>query len=228
MAYGNIQREGYDDRWQYDPRYDSSFDDENAHPRDPYGDEYDRRSVHSEQSAHSVHSSHSQQSRRSSFSSRSQQSQVYRSQQDLVTAGYEAPSQPAAPADYSYGQYTDNVGGHQGFTDYQYPAETGWQSVEQGITRNSFEGKKVVELEYEAYIPMAQSEMKKICWDVRRKWPSVKHIAIHHRLGVVPVSEASVIIAISSPHRSESLEAVKYCIDTLKATVPIWKKVSVC
>ncbi|MGH0169417.1 UNVERIFIED_CONTAM: hypothetical protein FKN15_073506 [Acipenser sinensis] len=94
-----------------------------------------------------------------------------------------------------------------------------------GITRNSFEGKKVVELEYEAYIPMAQSEMKKICWDVRRKWPSVKHIAIHHRLGVVPVSEASVIIAISSPHRSESLEAVKYCIDTLKATVPIWKKV---
>ncbi|XP_058861155.1 protein transport protein Sec16A-like isoform X1 [Acipenser ruthenus] len=125
------RREGYDDRWQYDPRYDSSFDDENAHPRDPYGDEYDRRSVHSEQSAHSVHSSHSQQSRRSSFSSRSQQSQVYRSQQDLVTAGYEAPSQPAAPADYSYGQYTDNVGGHQGFTDYQYPAETGWQSVEQ-------------------------------------------------------------------------------------------------
>ncbi|KAK1148006.1 molybdopterin synthase catalytic subunit-like isoform X1 [Acipenser oxyrinchus oxyrinchus] len=93
-----------------------------------------------------------------------------------------------------------------------------------GITRNSFEGKKVVELEYEAYIPMAQSEMKKICWDVRLKWPSVKHIAIHHRLGVVPVSEASVIIAISSPHRSESLEAVKYCIDTLKATVPIWKK----
>ncbi|XP_041095614.1 protein transport protein Sec16A-like [Polyodon spathula] len=129
------RREGYDDRWQYDPRYDTSFDDESARPRDPYGDEYDRRSVHSEHSAHSVHSSHSQQSRRSSFSSRSQQSQVYRSQQDLVTAGYEAPSQPAPPADYSYGQYIDSVAGRQEFTDYQYPTgypeETGWQSVEQ-------------------------------------------------------------------------------------------------
>ncbi|XP_041095628.1 protein transport protein Sec16A-like isoform X3 [Polyodon spathula] len=129
------RREGYDDRWQYDPRYDTSFDDESARPRDPYGDEYDRRSIHSEHSAHSVHSSHSQQSRRSSFSSRSQQSQVYRSQQDLVTAGYEALSQPAAPADYSYGQYIDSVAGRQEFTDYQYPTgypeETGWQSVEQ-------------------------------------------------------------------------------------------------
>ncbi|MGH0122822.1 UNVERIFIED_CONTAM: hypothetical protein FKN15_008252 [Acipenser sinensis] len=58
-------------------------------------------------------------------------SQVYRSRQDLVSAGYEASTQPAAPADYSYGQYTDDVGSHQGFTNYQYPVETGWQAVEQ-------------------------------------------------------------------------------------------------
>ncbi|NXC65676.1 MOC2B synthase, partial [Anhinga anhinga] len=56
------------------------------------------------------------------------------------------------------------------------------------------------------------------------KWPSVKHIAVQHRLGVVPITEASVIIAVSSPHRAESLEAVMYCINTLKASVPIWKK----
>lgn len=93
-----------------------------------------------------------------------------------------------------------------------------------GTTRNHFEGKKVVSLEYEAYIPMAEMEIKKILSDIRQKWPTVKHIAVHHRLGLVPVIEASVAIAISSPHRNDSLDAVKYCINALKATVPIWKK----
>ncbi|XP_054666521.1 molybdopterin synthase catalytic subunit isoform X1 [Grus americana] len=97
-------------------------------------------------------------------------------------------------------------------------------SVFIGTTRNNFEGKKVIHLEYEAYTSMAETEIKKICRDVRQKWPSVKHIAVHHRLGVVPITEASVIIAVSSPHRAESLEAVTYCINTLKASVPIWKK----
>ncbi|XP_072777720.1 molybdopterin synthase catalytic subunit isoform X3 [Taeniopygia guttata] len=97
-----------------------------------------------------------------------------------------------------------------------------------GTTRNNFEGKKVIHLEYEAYTSMAETEMKKICRDVRQKWPSVKHIAVHHRLGVVPITEASVIIAVSSPHRAESLEAVMYCINTLKASVPIWKKYRDC
>ncbi|XDV53920.1 hypothetical protein PO909_022315, partial [Leuciscus waleckii] len=73
-----------------------------------------------------------------------------------------------------------------------------------GTTRDNFEGKKVI---------------RKICSDIRTKWPSVS--SVH---SVVPITEASVIIGISSPHRSESLEAVKYGIDTLKATVPIWKK----
>ncbi|CAM4669398.1 unnamed protein product [Lepidochelys kempii] len=93
-----------------------------------------------------------------------------------------------------------------------------------GTTRNNFEGKKVIHLEYEAYSSMAEAEIKKICRDVRQKWPSIKHIAVHHRLGLVPVTEASVIVAVSSPHRVASLEAVQYCINTLKATVPIWKK----
>eukprot|EP00063_Salmo_salar_P006705 XP_013981540.1 PREDICTED: molybdopterin synthase catalytic subunit-like [Salmo salar] len=93
-----------------------------------------------------------------------------------------------------------------------------------GTTRNSFEGMKVVQLEYEAYIPMAESELRKIYADIRARWPTVRHICVHHRLGVVPVTEASVIIGISSPHRRDSLEAVQYCIDTLKGTVPIWKK----
>lgn len=93
-----------------------------------------------------------------------------------------------------------------------------------GTTRNHFEGKKVVSLEYEAYASMAEMEIKKILSDIRQKWPTVKHIAVHHRLGLVPVTEASVAIAVSSPHRNDSLDAVKYCINVLKATVPIWKK----
>ncbi|XP_049719588.1 molybdopterin synthase catalytic subunit isoform X1 [Elephas maximus indicus] len=92
-----------------------------------------------------------------------------------------------------------------------------------GTTRNNFEGKKVISLEYEAYLPMAENEVRKICGDIRQKWP-IRHIAVFHRLGLVPVSEASIIIAVSSAHRAASLEAVSYAIDNLKAQVPIWKK----
>lgn len=92
-----------------------------------------------------------------------------------------------------------------------------------GTTRDCFEGQTVVRLEYEAYVPMARSELRQICKQARERWNLVK-IAIFHRIGVVPIGEASVIIAISSVHRKDSLEAVQFCIDTLKATVPIWKK----
>ncbi|XP_046402504.1 molybdopterin synthase catalytic subunit [Ischnura elegans] len=92
-----------------------------------------------------------------------------------------------------------------------------------GMTKENFEDKKVIHLEYEAYEPMAVKSIKKICEDIRSKW-KVEHIAIYHRMGVVPVLEASVVIAISSVHRSESLQAVQYAIDSLKASVPIWKK----
>ncbi|CAN0382719.1 unnamed protein product, partial [Hapterophycus canaliculatus] len=86
-------------------------------------------------------------------------------------------------------------------------------------------GKKVVRLEYEGYVPMAELELKKICVQVRARW-NVLRIALVHRLGVTAVGEASVIIAISSVHRKDSLEAVEFAIDALKATVPIWKLVS--
>ncbi|XP_021926052.1 molybdopterin synthase catalytic subunit isoform X2 [Zootermopsis nevadensis] len=92
-----------------------------------------------------------------------------------------------------------------------------------GTTRDNFENKQVVHLEYEAYVPMAEKAMKKVCEDIRGKW-QVEHIAIYHRLGIVPVMEASLVIALSSPHRAESLQAVQYAIDTVKSSVPIWKK----
>ncbi|XP_077989221.1 molybdopterin synthase catalytic subunit-like [Glandiceps talaboti] len=96
-------------------------------------------------------------------------------------------------------------------------------SVFIGTTRDNCDGKKVTKLEYEAYKPMAEKEILKICQQIRVKW-DVENIAVVHRIGVVPVTEASVIIAISSAHRKEALEAVHYSIDTLKTTVPIWKK----
>ncbi|XP_066594045.1 molybdopterin synthase catalytic subunit isoform X2 [Prorops nasuta] len=92
-----------------------------------------------------------------------------------------------------------------------------------GTTRNNFENKQVLKLEYEAYESMARKEMEKICAKIRTQW-NVKHIAIYHRLGEVPVTKASVIIAISSAHRQESLQAVDFAINSIKSTVPIWKK----
>lgn len=82
---------------------------------------------------------------------------------------------------------------------------------------------QVIKLEYEAYETMALKEMLNICKQIRLQW-NVEGIAIYHRTGGVPISQASVVIAISSPHREESLKAVEYAINTLKAVVPIWKK----
>lgn len=92
-----------------------------------------------------------------------------------------------------------------------------------GTTRDTFEGKTVVELWYEAYVPMAIRCIKNICSSARASW-NLKCIAVAHRLGPVPVGETSVFIAISSVHRADALDACKFVIDELKASVPIWKK----
>jgi len=70
---------------------------------------------------------------------------------------------------------------------------------------------------------MAEKEMQGICAKIRERW-AVRHIAMAHRTGVVPIGEASVEIAVSSAHRREALESVHFAIDELKARVPIWKK----
>uniref|UniRef100_A0A2R5LJ38 Molybdopterin synthase catalytic subunit n=1 Tax=Ornithodoros turicata TaxID=34597 RepID=A0A2R5LJ38_9ACAR len=102
-------------------------------------------------------------------------------------------------------------------------AESGAISVFIGTTRNHFQGKKVEKLSYEAYDPMALREMRRLCSLIREQW-TVKNIAIIHRLGEVPIGEASVVIAVSAEHRQEPLDAVKWAIDELKSRVPIWKK----
>nr|KAF6280369.1 SEC16-like protein A, endoplasmic reticulum export factor [Pipistrellus kuhlii] len=127
--------ERYDDPWRYDPRFTGSFDDDPEPHRDPYGDDVDRRSVHSEHSGQSLRSAPSVHSRHSSFSAHSQQSQVYRSCN--VTMGpYEAPPPPGSfHGDYAYDAYMSNFGGAQGFPEYGYPADASWPTVEQAPSR---------------------------------------------------------------------------------------------
>ncbi|XP_040053468.1 molybdopterin synthase catalytic subunit [Gasterosteus aculeatus] len=94
-----------------------------------------------------------------------------------------------------------------------------------GATReDEVGGRRVIGLEYEAYELMAQSEFSKLCDDIRARWPTVTHVCVHHRLGWVKVGEASVVMAISSPHRHDGQQAIWHCIEQLKANLPIWKK----
>lgn len=92
-----------------------------------------------------------------------------------------------------------------------------------GTVRNATKGKKVIRLDFESYKPMAIREMEKIAEYAIQKWPLIK-VAIHHRIGSLGIGEIPVIIAVSAAHRGAAFEACQYCIDTLKETVPIWKK----
>ncbi len=92
-----------------------------------------------------------------------------------------------------------------------------------GVVRNENLGRTVEYLEYDAYPPMAERKMAEIADEVRARWP-VSGIAMAHRTGRLEIGEASVLIAVSSPHRGDAIEACHYAIDRLKATVPIWKK----
>jgi len=101
--------------------------------------------------------------------------------------------------------------------------ESGGIDVFIGTVRNATKGKAVLRLEFEAYERMALAEMEKIAAQAIEKWP-VQKLLIHHRTGVLAVGEVPVIIAVSAAHRDAAFEACRYVIDTLKQTVPIWKK----
>ena len=92
-----------------------------------------------------------------------------------------------------------------------------------GTVRDNSRSRHVKFLEYEAYKPMAIKEMNRVAEEARRRWPLLG-IAIMHRLGHLEIGDISVAIAVSSEHRKEAFEAGRYAIDSLKQTVPIWKK----
>ena len=92
-----------------------------------------------------------------------------------------------------------------------------------GTVRDATKGKTVLKLEFEAYNQMAINEMKKIAQQAFDKWP-VQKVLIHHRTGALQVGEVPVVIAVSAAHRDAAFDACRYMIDTLKQSVPIWKK----
>jgi MoaE-MoaD fusion protein len=93
-----------------------------------------------------------------------------------------------------------------------------------GVVRNETGGRPVKFLEYEAHAPMAEAKMREIGAAIRARWAEVKRVAILHRIGRLEIGESSVLIAVSAAHRQDAFEACKYAIDTLKRTVPVWKK----
>jgi MoaE-MoaD fusion protein len=101
--------------------------------------------------------------------------------------------------------------------------EDGAMVVFDGFVRNNFKGRQTLYLEYEAYEPMAYAKIREIGAEIRAKF-SIRRIAIIHRLGRLEIGESSVLIAVSSAHRAAAFDACRYAIDTLKRTVPIWKK----
>ena len=107
--------------------------------------------------------------------------------------------------------------------DWVMTPESGGIDVFIGTVRNATKGKKLLRLEFEAYEPMALKEIEKIAVKAFEKWP-VQKLLVHHRVGVLEVGEIPVIIAVSCAHRDAAFEACRFVIDTLKQTVPIWKK----
>ena len=111
----------------------------------------------------------------------------------------------------------------QSCIDWVMSSQSGGINVFIGSVRNETKGKKVIRLEFEAYESMAISEMNKIAGDVLKKWP-VQKILIHHRTGVLQTGDIPVVITVAAAHRDAAFTACRYAIDTLKETVPIWKK----
>ena len=96
-----------------------------------------------------------------------------------------------------------------------------------GTARDHSDGRHDVDrLEYEAYEEQVVQRFDRIVDEMRNRWPEVGRVAMLHRVGEVPVTEAAVVVAVASPHRSEAFAAASFGIDTLKATAPIWKRES--
>lgn len=94
-----------------------------------------------------------------------------------------------------------------------------------GATRNEEDAEhgRLIRLDYEAYEPMARTQLTRLVTEARARW-SAGRVALIHRLGPIPPPEVSVLIAVACPHRAESFDACRWLIDTLKQDVPIWKK----
>jgi molybdopterin synthase catalytic subunit len=94
-----------------------------------------------------------------------------------------------------------------------------------GTARDHAEGREGVErLEYEAYESQVVPRLRGVADEARVRWPTVGRIALLHRTGALAIGDSAVVVVVSAPHRGEAFDAARFCIDTLKRTVPIWKR----
>jgi molybdopterin synthase catalytic subunit len=104
-------------------------------------------------------------------------------------------------------------------------ADCGATVVFTGMVRDHSEDRPGVQaLEYEAYEEEVTPRLAAIAAEARTRWPDIRRLALLHRTGRLGVGEPSVVVAASAPHRAEAFDAARFCIDTLKATAPIWKR----
>ncbi len=110
-------------------------------------------------------------------------------------------------------------------TEWVVTPSTGGVVTFVGVVRDHAEGRTDVRgMTYEAYEEVALDRLAAVAAEARRRWPVVERLTLLHRLGDLALSEASVVVVASAPHRGDAFEAARFCIDTLKETVPIWKQ----
>ena len=91
-----------------------------------------------------------------------------------------------------------------------------------GTTRDTTRHRKVLRLEYEAYVPMAEKKLAEVAQEMRDRWDV--GVAMAHRLGRLEIGDISLVVAVSAAHRKDAFAACQYSVDRIKQTVPIWKK----
>jgi molybdopterin synthase catalytic subunit len=91
-----------------------------------------------------------------------------------------------------------------------------------GLVRDHHQGRRVLYLDYEAYAPLAEKALARIVAEAEARWTGAR-VAIHHRTGRLEIGEASVVIAVATPHRADAFAASRYAIERIKQIVPIWK-----
>tara|TARA_Y100001970_G_scaffold294362_1_gene451540 strand:+ start:21612 stop:22067 length:456 start_codon:yes stop_codon:yes gene_type:complete len=107
-------------------------------------------------------------------------------------------------------------------TDFVRSDSHGAIVIFDGITRDNTDNRKVLFLEYEAYLPMAEKKLETVAVEMCEKWDVL--VSIQHRLGKVEIGESSLIVAVGSQHREKAYQASQYSVNRIKQIVPIWKK----
>jgi molybdopterin synthase catalytic subunit len=110
-----------------------------------------------------------------------------------------------------------------GLSDRVARPEAGAVVLFSGIVRDNNLGRRVEHLEYDAYPSLAERTLADIAAESRTRW-DLTEVAIHHRIGRLEIGEASLLVAVSAPHRAEAFEACRFCVDRVKQSVPVWKK----